>query len=93
MQLRLWVTFALLTCMTCQQHGHVISIVAYQRPIYFERLLKSLSECVGIEKYTVLFFLEPSGSGVTKLAQNFDAAAETIVHINPQRLGFYRNIR
>jgi hypothetical protein len=73
--------------------GHVISVIAYQRPQYFRNLLEALSKCHGIEKYTVLFCLEPSESGVIELAQNFDAAKEVIVQVNPKRLGFNQNIR
>jgi hypothetical protein len=71
---------------------HVISVIAYQRPKYFSQMLASLEGCIGIEKYKVLFFLEPSDSGVIELARAFDAT-ESIVHVNSERLGFYKNIR
>lgn len=72
---------------------HVVSVIAYQRPNYFAQMLATLGACVGIERYKVLFFLEPSSSGVIELARAFNAAAESIVHVNSERLGFYRNIR
>jgi hypothetical protein len=53
-------------------------------------MLASLEECIGIEKYKVLFFLEPSDSGVIELARAFDAT-ESTVHVNTERLGFYRS--
>ena len=66
-------------------------MIAYNRPSYFEAVLRSLAGCVGIERYTVLFFMEPVNERVIALARAFSAARETRVTVNPTRLGCHPN--
>ena len=75
-------------------HGddYVITIIAYNRPTYFEAVLSSLARCAGIEKYTLLIFLEPGDERVLALARGFDAANRTDVVVNARRLGPHPNL-
>ena len=58
-----------------------------------QQVLENLARCDGIEKYTVLMFIEPVDDEVARVARNFDAAARTVVHINPVVMGFPHNLR
>jgi len=76
--------------------GHVISVVAFNRPSYFQRCLDALAMCRGIDRYTVLLFVEPADAEVIKVAQAFAAsgiAANTVVHVNTISFGFPQNLR
>jgi GT2 family glycosyltransferase len=76
-----------------EEQGLVISVIAYNRPRYFRRVLQALEKCHGIGKHTVLFHLEPSDSGVIEIARTFTAAKKVVVNVNEQKLGFNGNIR
>ena len=76
--------------------SYVISVVAYNRPDYLRQVVAALGQCRGIEKYTVMFFLEPGNAEVVSAALEFQAAsaaARVVVHVNPINFGFPHNLR
>lgn len=81
--------------------GFVVSIVAFDRPVYLKQALKHLARADGIEKYTVLFFLEPCSASkrprdcreVHKLAWTFSASKKSVVNINEKQKGCEANIK
>lgn len=73
--------------------GHVITLVAYNRPSYLQRVLDCLARCRGIEKYTVFMFLEPVNPEVEAVARKFTAAQRTVIYVNPVTFGFPHNLR
>ena len=84
---------ALLCALARCRDDFVITIIAYNRPTYFETVLASLARCAGIEKYLLLVFLEPGDARVLALARGFDAAKRTEVVVNARRLGAHPNLR
>lgn len=68
-----------------------LSISLYNREEYTIRTLSKLDECLDIDNYKIFIFCEPSNTNVIKIAQYF-RPHQTIVKINPQRLGCNRNI-
>ena len=54
-------------------NNYVIVMIAYNRPGYFSKTLSYLAKCDGIEKYTILFFIEPGTDNkeVIEIAKNF----------------------
>lgn len=76
--------------------SYIISIVAYNRPDYLREVVSALAVCRGVDKYTVMFFLEPVNSEVAVVAQEFASlgvAARTVIHVNPIVFGFPHNLR
>jgi hypothetical protein len=81
--------------------GFVVSVVAYDRPHYLERVLGALGSATNVEKYTVLFHLEPCEDAkrpedckaVHNVARNFSASKVTHVTINEKRKGCEYNIK
>eukprot|EP00941_MAST-03F_sp_MAST-3F-sp1_P002365 g2365.t1 len=69
----------------------ILTIIANDRPDYLSQVLSTLAACSGIEKYTVLFFIEPGNDEVIRLANEFSAAARSVVTINSSRLGCHAN--
>jgi len=76
--------------------GYVVTVVAYNRPSYLRRSLAALGKCKGIEKYTVLIFVEPEVPEVAEVARSFASrglANHCAVHVNPVNMGFPHNLR
>lgn len=63
-----------------------ITITLCNRPEYARRALEAMSQCVGIEEYIVLPFVEPVNDEVVALAKNIKFA-EAKPTINPRKLG------
>ena len=72
---------------------YVITVVAYNRPAYLKQVLDHLAACDGIEKYTVLMFIEPVNAECAEVARSFSAAKRSVVHVNPVTMGFPHNLR
>mmetsp|Transcript_25045 Transcript_25045/g.67582 ORF Transcript_25045/g.67582 Transcript_25045/m.67582 type:complete len:320 (-) Transcript_25045:139-1098(-) len=72
---------------------YVLTVVAYNRPEYLKQVLDHLAACDGIEKYTVLMFIEPVNEECAAVARSFNAAKRTVVHVNPVTMGFPHNLR
>jgi tetratricopeptide (TPR) repeat protein len=80
--------------------GHVICIVAYDQPEGLQKVLDSLRAATGVQKYTVLFFLEPEPTGdaalkvrkVHDIARAYDASLAS-VHVNRAHLGYGANVK
>lgn len=77
----------------------VLSVVAYNRPNYFKQVLEAISECYGIEKYTIFLFIEPSEvkDELYLIADSFReemcSQCNVIILKNPILFGFPHNIR
>lgn len=67
-----------------------IVLIAYNRPKYMSRVLKSLQDCIGIHRYDVHIFVEPENDEVISISRKFNAA-RSWVHVNPSRLGCHAN--
>jgi hypothetical protein len=81
--------------------GFVVSIVAYDRPHYLKQILGALGSATNVEKYTVLFNLEPCDDAkrpedckeVHEVARNFTAGKVNHVAVNEKRKGCEYNIK
>jgi hypothetical protein len=79
-----------------RHRSYVVTLVAYNRPEYFRQVLAALGKCRGVEKYTVMMFLEPVSDEVVAVAKEFEArgaAKKVVVHVNPVKFGFPHNLR
>jgi len=68
----------------------VITIKLYNRPAYTSQVLTALNQCVGIDDYEVLLFIEPGDNQVIKIAQDAAFRKRQIV-INERKLGITAN--
>jgi hypothetical protein len=72
-------------------NGKAICTVVYNRPLYFRRVLESLSRCVGIQQYVLVACVEPGNDETQTLVEAIDFM-ECRTIFNPRWLGFNANI-
>ena len=74
---------------------HVITFIAWRRPEYTRQVIEGLRRCEGIEKYTVLSFVEPGSEPDCQETWEMVKAmdfADCYSFRNERRLGTAKNV-